>query len=98
MITLSIDVTLLDKARFKRITRKNGTPAVFADLILIPTPDSEFGDYAVKQSVTKAEREEGVQLPFLGNGKEVSSVAKAAKAVKTHVEKQQDEDGDEIPF
>lgn len=98
MITLSIDVTQLDKARFKRITRKNGTPAVFADLILIPTPESEYGDYAVKQSLTKAEREEGVQLPFLGNGKLVTTVSKAAKNVKNHVEKTHDEDGEEIPF
>ena len=93
MITLSIDVTLLDKARFKRVTRKNGTPAVFADLLLIPTPESEYGDYAVKQSITKAEREEGVQLPFLGNGKLVTK----PQAPKPQP-KQVDPEGDEIPF
>ena len=95
MITLSIDVTLLDKARFKRVTRQSGALAIFADLILIPTPESKFGDYAVKQSITKEEREEGVQLPFIGNGK---LVTKAQAPAPKPQPKQLDEDGDEIPF
>ena len=93
MITLSIDVTLLDKARFKHVTRESGAKAIFADLILIPTPESKFGDYGVKQSVTKAEKEEGVQLPFLGNGKLVTK----AQAPKPQP-KQVDTEGEEIPF
>lgn len=69
MITLSIDVTLLDKARFKEVTRRSGVKAQFCDLILIESPGSEYGDYMVKQSVTKQERANGVSLPILGNGK-----------------------------
>lgn len=69
LITLSLDVTLLDKARFKTITRKNGKQAVFADLVLIETPDGQYGDWMVKQGCTKEEREARVQMPILGNGK-----------------------------
>ena len=98
MITLSIDVTQLDKARFKRITRKNGKEAIFCDLILIDTPESDYGDYIVKQQVTKEERAEKVEMPILGNAKQLIPVAKAAKEIKRHVEKTHDEEGDEIPF
>ena len=98
MITLSIDVTQLDKSRFKRITRKNGKEAVFCDLILIDTPESDYGDYMVKQSMSKEDRANGVQLPILGNAKIMIPVAKAAKQINAHVEKTHDEEGDEIPF
>lgn len=73
LITLSIDVTLLDKNRLKDFTRKNGKKAVFCELVLIPTPNSEFGDYVVKQSVTKEEREAKLEMPILGNGKVFTS-------------------------
>jgi len=69
IITISIDVTLLDKARFKRVTRKNGTDAVFCDLVLIETPQGKYGDFMVKQSVTKEERAAKKEMPILGNGK-----------------------------
>lgn len=74
LITLSIDVTQLDRARFKEIVRKGNGPragmkAVFVDLVLVATPDSEFGDYIVKQQVTKDERAARLEMPILGNGK-----------------------------
>lgn len=69
MITISIDVLLLDKARFKRITRKDGKEAVFCDLVLFETPDGKYGDYVVKQSLTKEERLAKKEMPILGNGK-----------------------------
>lgn len=72
MIAISIDVTLLDKARFKRVTRKSGSEAVFAELILIETPNGQYGDYMVKQSVTKEEREAKKEMPILGNGKNLN--------------------------
>jgi hypothetical protein len=68
VITLSIDVTLLDKARFKEVVRKNGSKAVFCDLVLFET-QSEYGDYIVKQNVTKEERAARIEMPILGNGK-----------------------------
>lgn len=69
MISLSIDLKLIDKSKVKRVTRKNGNEAAFCDLILIETPGSEWGDYMVKQSQTKEAREAGEQTPILGNAK-----------------------------
>lgn len=69
-IAIDIDVTLLDKERFKRITRKNGNPAIFANLVLFEKPDAHGNDGFVKQSQTREERERGdAQLPILGNWK-----------------------------
>lgn len=69
MITFSIDVTLLDKAKFKEVTRKSGVKALFCDIVMIETPNSDYGDYMVKQGISKEEREKGVQMPILGNAK-----------------------------
>lgn len=69
MIAISIDVTLLDKTKFKRVTRKNGKEAVFCDLVLIETPGGQFGDWICKQSQTNEERAAGTKTDILGNGK-----------------------------
>lgn len=69
MIRISIDLRLIDQSRCKKVTRKNGEAATFGDLILIETPNGQYGDYAVKQDMTQEERASGLQLPFLGNGK-----------------------------
>ena len=58
-ISLNVDVTKLQKQKF--VKGKKGT---YADLILIETPNSEYGDYLVKQ---KGDRDE--KMPILGNGK-----------------------------
>lgn len=76
MITISIDVTLLDKARFKSVTRQNGKDAKFCDLVLIETPDGKYGDFMVKQDCTKEERAAKVEMPILGNGKIRGGAAK----------------------
>ena len=78
MITISLDVTLIDKSRIKEIKRKNGKIAKFVDLVLIESPNSDYGDYMVKQQVTKAERESGVQMPILGNARNFSGQRSAA--------------------
>jgi hypothetical protein len=74
LINVSIDVTQLEKARFKEVIRKGNGPragmkAVFADLVLVHTPNSEYGDYILKQQVTKEERAAKKEMPILGNGK-----------------------------
>lgn len=71
MITLSIDLLLLNKAKLKKLTRKNGAEACFLNLVLIETPTSEFGDYIVKQDSSKEEREAKTQMPILGNAKNI---------------------------
>jgi hypothetical protein len=78
-ITFSIDVTLLDKSRFKHITRQSGAPAIFCDMIILPNKEGtdRFGnDGIVKQQSSKEERlESKVEMPILGNAKKI--VAKA---------------------
>ena len=94
-IAISIDVTLLDKKRFKEMTRKNGNRAVFADLVLVETPDGQYGDFMVKQSISKEEREAKVEMPILGNGRYL--VSKGKPSAKPQPAPQQDESSD-IPF
>lgn len=62
MITVKIDVTKIDKARLFK-----GEKGTYCDLILIETPNGKFGDYMVKQSISKEERAANVQMPIIGN-------------------------------
>ena len=96
MITISIDVTQLDKNRFKRITRKNGADAVFCDLVLIETPEGNYGDYMVKQSVSKEERAAKKEMPILGNGKYFGSRSSKPGAAQSIT--QPPTEPDEVPF
>jgi hypothetical protein len=64
MIVLDIDVTKLDRNRFRE--GKNG--AKYCDLVLIDHA-SDYGDGFVKQGVSKEEREVRVEMPILGNFK-----------------------------
>jgi len=69
MITVSIDVTKIDKARLKEVKKRDGSTAKYLELVLIETPNGQYGDFMVKQGVTKEEREKRVEMPILGNGK-----------------------------
>ena len=65
VISASIDVTKIDKERL--FVGKKGK---YLDVTLIETPNSQYDDdYMVVQSVTKEEREGGMQGAILGNGK-----------------------------
>ena len=68
-ISISIDLKLIDQKKLKRMTRQNGQEAAFLDLIMIPTPESPYGEYMIKQRSTKEEVEAKVQTPILGNAK-----------------------------
>lgn len=67
IIRLSIDVTKLDKSRFIK-----GAKGTYCDLILVPrrTPSDKGETHIVKQDMKKEEREQGVELPIIGNAKE----------------------------
>lgn len=77
MITLSIDVTLIDKTKLvpgkKPRKRQDGetTDIVpkYLNLVLIETPGGKYGDFMVKHGQTKEEREARKQTPILGNAK-----------------------------
>lgn len=98
-IAIDIDVTLLDKERFKRITRKNGQPAIFANLVLFDKPDAHGNDGFVKQSQTKEERERGdAQLPILGNWKHLGEKRQASAPAPVSKAPQPSMAEDDIPF
>lgn len=99
MITISIDLKKIDQSRCKKTTRKNGEAASFCNLVLIETPNGEYGDFAVKQEVTKEEREAGVKLPFIGNGRNVGTGKKqAAPPPKKQADPDLDGEDSRIPF
>jgi hypothetical protein len=58
-ISINVNVDKIDKERFFK-----GKKGRYMDLILFETPESEFGDYMVKQRAAKGEK-----MPILGNGK-----------------------------
>lgn len=64
MITAMIDVTKIDKDRL--YVGKKGT---YLNVILIETPDSEYGDYMVVEDIPYKERLEGKRGAILGNAK-----------------------------
>ncbi len=65
MITAKINVTKIAKERLFK-----GEKGTYLDLVLVETPDSQYGDdYVIYQSVSKEEREKGVKGAILGNGK-----------------------------
>lgn len=67
-ISIKLDVKKLDKARF--FAAQSG--ALYVDLTMFLDPDNEgtYGDHGfITQSTSKEEREQGVQMPILGNGK-----------------------------
>ena len=64
MITLMIDVTKINKDRL--YVGKKGT---YLNCILVETPDSEYGDYMVVESISIEERQAGKMGAILGNGK-----------------------------
>jgi len=58
-ISININVDKVDKERFF-----SGKKGRYLDLVLFETPDSDYGDYMVKQRGEKGEK-----MPILGNGK-----------------------------
>lgn len=100
MLTAKINVTKIDKKRL--FAGKQGT---YLDLVFIPTPDSEFGDYMIKQQCTKEEREAKVQMPILGNAKFLTRNPKSSPAKHSHKpaaapasDSPQDPPEDDVPF
>lgn len=110
-IGVKIDVTKLDKARFHK-----GQKGTYADLNLVVDLDEadQYGNHGfVTQAVSKEERQAGVKLPILGNGKiywreEVQQQAAAPKQAQSKQQQSQqqqfvnpvpdDFDDQDIPF
>jgi hypothetical protein len=58
-ISINVNVDKIDKKRLFE-----GKKGRYIDLVLFETPDSDYGDYMVKQRGEKGER-----MPILGNAK-----------------------------
>jgi hypothetical protein len=65
MITLSINLNEVEKHRLFE-----GKKGSYLNVALFETHDDKFGnDFIVKQSISKEEREKGVEGKVLGSGK-----------------------------
>ncbi len=69
LITFQIDRKLIDRARMKSVTRRDGSVSEFYEFSMHLLRDRSRSDYIVKQAVTKEERAARVEMPILGNGK-----------------------------
>lgn len=100
LITLSIEVSKVEKGRFRTVAGTGGKPdRTYLDLALFETPDSPYGDYIVKHSATKDERERKVQLPIIGNGKKWEKGTGGRTRPKPDAEPvNPDAPKDEVPF
>ncbi len=95
MITLSIDVNLIDNARLKEVTRRDGKAAKFLEIVMIETPNDQYGnDYMVVQSASQEERASGKRGSILGNAKIFggSRPAKTEQVKKPVAEKPKSDD------
>jgi hypothetical protein len=73
-ISISVNIDKVDKGRFFE-----GKKGRYMDLVLFETPDSDYGDYLVKQRGEKNEK-----MPILGNAKYFEPKEKKTGETKTH--------------
>lgn len=92
MITASINVTKVQKE--KLIKGKSG---MYLNLVLIETPNGQYGDFMVVQDTTKEERLQGVKGVILGNAKIFQKGGAQAKAAPKN-SNPEPEDGSDVPF
>jgi hypothetical protein len=65
-ISLNVNIDKIDKTKFFE-----GKKGRYLDLVLWETPESDYGDFMVKQ-----QGEKGEKMPILGNGKHFKLKAK----------------------
>mgnify|MGYP003123957558 FL=1 len=94
-VSLSLDVTKIDKSRLKEVTKKDGSVAKYLNLttFINPTEEDQYGNHGfIAQSQTKEERESGAERPpILGNVKVIYTEGGQPK-------KQDDFLSDDVPF
>lgn len=73
MITATLDVTKIIKERFY----KSDKGPIYMDIVLIPTPNSKYDDFLVKQNVRKGE--DLKSMPIIGNAKDRSKLSPEEK-------------------
>lgn len=110
LITISIDVCLIDKTKLRPGKKKNRQDKIpqYLDLVLIPTKPTQYNDmrdkqtHMVCQSVTKEERESGVRGEILGNAIEMvgnrDRRPPATENNSAETAEPQSSDDDEVPY
>lgn len=97
LLSLSIDVTKLDKSRFYK--GKSGTYANL-DVWINDEPD-QYGNHAsVSENLTKEERESGAKKNYVGNGKKIYGWGESSPSANQSESTKQTsvDDMDDIPF
>lgn len=111
IITLDIDVTMIDKARLvkgKKPNKKQVLPQ-YLRLVLLPSKPTQYGDrrddqtHMVVQSVSKEEKDKGIRGEILGNAVERTGVDRRAPSTEsaasaTPAEPAEDSTDDDVPF
>lgn len=88
VINISINVSKISKDKLFE-----GKKGKYLNATLIPTPNSEYGDFMIVESISKEERQSGKQGIILGNGKfAAKGKQKPAKPAGN------ESDQDDIPF
>lgn len=99
LITFQIDRKLIDRARMKSVTRRDGSVSEFYEFSLHKLREPKHGhDYIVKQSVSKDERTARVEMPILGNGKAWNFSKPKAAAATPPPDAGAQPQGDDVPF
>lgn len=99
LLTVKVDVRKLDKARFfEGKPDKNGHKPLYCDLVLIARKEvGQYGDtHIVKQSISKEERENKVELPIIGNATERGGQAPQPRT--TQKPTPQENPDEDVPF
>jgi len=77
VIRLKIDVSKIDKDRLFK-----GEKGVYLDCALIESPNNEYNDYVIIESISKEERDEGKKGTIIGNGKELGESKLSEEDIK----------------
>jgi hypothetical protein len=92
MLIAKINCSKIDKT--KLFKGKTGT---WLDLVIIDTPNSEYGEYMICQGVSKEDREKGIKGAILGNAKHMDR--KTPKPIPATVKQPVVAEGeDDVPF
>lgn len=86
----------LAKSRAKLITRKSGQRALFLKLDAVERKqaDDNGNTHFIVEPTSKAEREQGLKLPIIGNAKEWGDGGEVKKRVQQQRQQPEDDGGD----
>ena len=79
-----------------RLFHSEATDRLYCDLVMFETPNSEYSDFAVKESLKKEEDKDKTELPIIGNF--TNYVKKAEEGEATEEAKTEPGTDDDLPF